>query len=127
MNNIIAIITARGGSKRIPGKNIKDFLGKPMLSYAIEAYKEANLFTEIMVSTDSAEIAEIAIRSGAHVPFMRSQKTADDFAGTYDVVEEVIVNYKNRGREFDYVCCVYPCVVCHMGTVRWAREIYDKF
>ena len=110
MNNIIAIITARGGSKRIPGKNIKDFMGKPMLSYAIEACIEANLFTEIMVSTDSEDIANIALRSGAHVPFMRSQKTADDFASTYDVVEEVMVNYKNRGREFDYVCCVYPCV-----------------
>ena len=110
MQNSIAIIPARGGSKRIPEKNMKNFLGKPMLSYAIKACKDAELFSEIMVSTDSHEIAEIALNHGAQVPFMRSQKTADDFATTFDVLEEVIFNYKKENREFDYVCCVYPCV-----------------
>lgn len=110
MRSAIAIITARGGSKRIPKKNIKDFFGKPMLSYAINACKSSGVFTEIMVSTDSDEIAETAGNCGAAVPFMRSPKTSDDFASTYDVLEEVVNNYKDRGREFDYVCCVYPCV-----------------
>jgi len=110
MQNTIAIITARGGSKRIPMKNIKDFFGKPMLSYAINACKDSGLFSEIMVSTDSDEIAYTAKKNGAHVPFMRSQKTADDFATTFDVLEEVIANYKKNGQEFDYICCVYPCV-----------------
>ncbi len=108
--NIIAIITARGGSKRIPGKNIKPFLGKPMLNYAIDACKTSEIFSEIMISTDSDEIAEIALGNGAQVPFMRSPKTSDDFATTYDVLEEVVLNYKNAGKEFDYICCIYPCV-----------------
>ena len=110
MKNIIAIITARGGSKRIPKKNIKEFFGKPMLSYAINACKDSDVFSEIMVSTDSDEIAEVAKKNGAHIPFMRSQKTADDFATTFDVLEEVISNYKKEGQDFDHVCCIYPCV-----------------
>jgi N-acylneuraminate cytidylyltransferase len=110
MQNIIAIITARGGSKRIPKKNIKEFFGKPMLSYAINACKDSRIFSEIMVSTDSDEIAEVARNSGAQVPFMRSPKTADDFATTFDVLEEVINNYKNKEQEFNYLCCIYPCV-----------------
>jgi N-acylneuraminate cytidylyltransferase len=116
MQNIIAIIPARGGSKRIPQKNIKSFFGKPMLSYAINACKDAGIFSEIMVSTDCDEIAKVAMNNGACVPFMRSQKTADDFATTFDVLEEVISNYKKDKREFDYVCCVYPCVPFLSGT-----------
>jgi N-acylneuraminate cytidylyltransferase len=115
MKNVRAIITARGGSKRIPRKNIKEFFGKPMLGYAIGACIEAGIFSEIMVSTDCPEIAEVARKYGAQVPFMRSQKTADDFATTYDVLEEVIANYKKVEREFDYVCCVYPCVPFLVG------------
>jgi len=110
MKNAIAIITARGGSKRIPKKNIKDFFGKPMLSYAINACKDSGIFSGIMVSTDSEEIAEVARNSGANIPFMRSLKTADDFATTFDVLEEVINNYKKKGQEYNYVCCIYPCV-----------------
>lgn len=106
----IAIITARGGSKRIPRKNIKDFMGKPMLAYAIEAAKGAGVFDEVMVSTDDDEIAAIARRYGAEVPFMRSDKTADDHATTFDVLEEVIHRYREIGKDFDTVCCVYPCV-----------------
>lgn len=107
---MIAIITARGGSKRIPKKNIKDFMGKPMLAYAIEAAKGSGIFDEVMVSTDSGEIAGVAREYGASVPFMRSERTSNDFATTYDVLEEVISEYKGLGRDFDTVCCIYPCV-----------------
>ena len=110
MKNAIAIITARGGSKRIPKKNIKEFFGKPMLAYAIDACKKSGVFLEIMVSTDSDEIADVARKFGANVPFMRSAATASDFATTYDVLEEVIARYRHEGRQFDVVCCVYPCV-----------------
>ena len=86
----IAIITARGGSKRIPRKNIKDFLGKPILAYSIEAAIKCGMFDEVMVSTDDEEIAEIARKYGAKVPFFRSEKTSNDFATTNDVLLEVI-------------------------------------
>lgn len=76
-NKRLAIITARGGSKRIPGKNVKSFCGKPIIAYSICAALESGLFTEVMVSTDSEEIAEIARQYGAKVPFMRSEKTSD--------------------------------------------------
>lgn len=108
--SMIAIITARGGSKRIPKKNIKEFMGKPMLAYAIEAAKEAEIFDEVMVSTDSEEIADVARKYGAAVPFMRSERTSNDFAITYDVLKEVLEGYGKLGREFDNLCCIYPCV-----------------
>lgn len=104
----IAIIPARGGSKRIPKKNIKSFLGKPIISYPIEAALKSKLFNEIMVSTDDEEIAEISKMLGASVPFLRSKKNSDDFATTVDVLLEVIEEYKKLGKVFDYVCCIYP-------------------
>ena len=104
----IAIITARGGSKRIPRKNIKDFLGKPILAYSIEAALESGIFDEVMVSTDDAEIAEIARKYGAKVPFMRSNATSNDFATTSDVLLEVLSKYKEANMVFDYGCCIYP-------------------
>ena len=104
----IAIITARGGSKRIPKKNIKEFLGKPIIAYSIEAALSSGAFDEVMVSTDSEEIAEVARRYGASVPFMRSEKTSDDYATTTDVLLEVLDEYKKRGMEFDYMACLYP-------------------
>lgn len=104
----IAIITARGGSKRIPRKNIKDFLGKPIITYSIEAALESGVFDEVMISTDDEEIADIAKKAGATVPFMRSEKTSGDFATTADVIEEVLSSYADLGKEFDYVCCIYP-------------------
>ena len=104
----VAIITARGGSKRIPHKNIKPFLGKPIIAYSIEAAKAAGCFDEVMVSTDDEEIAEIARNYGAVVPFMRSVENSDDFSTTRDVVREVLKQYKEVGREFDYACCIYP-------------------
>lgn len=104
----LAIITARGGSKRIPRKNIKPFLGKPILAYSIEAALDSGLFDEVMVSTEDEEIAEIAKKYGAKVPFYRSEKTAGDFATTNDVLLEVLEEYKKLGREFDEACCIYP-------------------
>ena len=104
----LAMITARGGSKRIPRKNIKEFNGKPIIAYSIEAALSSGVFDEVMVSTDDEEIAEIAKKYGAKVPFYRSEKTANDFATTVDVIEEVLNTYKDRGEEFDIFCCIYP-------------------
>lgn len=106
----VAIITARGGSKRIPRKNVKAFMGRPMIAYAIAAAKDSGLFDEVMVSTDDAEIAEIAKAHGAAVPFLRSAATANDFATTNDVLKEVLGEYAKRGRTFESFCCIYPCV-----------------
>ena len=107
-NSSIAIITSRGNSKRIPRKNIKEFCGKPIINYSIEAALHSGLFTEVMVSTDDEEIAEIAKRAGAQVPFMRSSATASDYASTDDVILEVLNRYKELGREFETFCCLYP-------------------
>ena len=104
----LAIITARGGSKRIPRKNIKEFCGKPIIAYSIEAALEAGVFDEVMVSTDDEEIAEIAMKYGAKVPFYRSEATANDFATTNDVIWEVLEEYEKRGQVFDAFCCMYP-------------------
>ncbi len=108
MTKKIAIITARGGSKRIPRKNIKDFCGQPIIQYSIEAALQAGCFDEVMVSTDDAEIAEISKSCGATVPFFRSQKNSDDFTTTADVLREVILEYKQRGQIFDFLCGIYP-------------------
>lgn len=104
----IAIITARGGSKRIPKKNIKDFCGKPIIAYSIIAALDSGIFDEVMVSTDSEEIADIAKLYGANIPFMRSEKTASDYATTRDVLMEVLSEYQKRGRFFDDMTCIYP-------------------
>lgn len=104
----LAIITARGGSKRIPRKNIKEFCGKPIIAYSIEAALESGCFDEVMCSTDDVEIAEVAKAYGAIVPFMRSADTSNDFATTADVLNEVIAEYQRRGKYFEYFCCLYP-------------------
>lgn len=106
--NAIAIITARGGSKRIPRKNIKEFLGKPIIEYSIDAALQSKLFEEVMVSTDDEEIADIARKAGAVVPFYRSANTSNDFATTADVILEVLTEYEKLGQRFEYVCCLYP-------------------
>ena len=103
----IAIIPARGGSKRIPRKNIKPFMGKPIIAYSIEAALQSGLFEEVMVSTDDEEIAGIACKYGAKVPFMRSAEMSNEYAGTDDVILEVLRKYKEQGREFETVCCIY--------------------
>ncbi|MCK4677196.1 MAG: pseudaminic acid cytidylyltransferase [Bacteroidales bacterium] len=102
----LAIIPARGGSKRIPRKNIKDFLGKPIIAYSIETALQSGLFQEVMVSTDNEDIAAIAKQYGAKIPFIRTNKNADDFATLADVVEEVVQNYDKLGKNFDYYCCI---------------------
>lgn len=104
----IAIITARGGSKRIPRKNIKLFCGIPIIAYSIRAALASHIFDEVMVSTDDEEIATIAKKYGASIPFMRSNENSDDFATTGDVLAEVIEEYKKIGKQFDYICCIYP-------------------
>lgn len=104
----LAVITARGGSKRIPKKNIKEFCGKPILSYSITAAVESGLFDEVMVSTDSKEIAGLAVQYGASVPFMRSEATANDYATTDDVLKEVLSEYEKRGKRFEVIVCIYP-------------------
>jgi len=105
----LCIIPARGGSKRIPKKNINFFLGKPIIAYSIEAALNSGLFDAVMVSTDDAEIAEIAKNYGAKVPFMRSNKTADDYATTFEVIEEVLLQYQKINEVFEYTCCLYAC------------------
>lgn len=104
----ICIIPARGGSKRIPRKNIKIFVDKPIIAYSIIAAVESQAFTEVMVSTDDMEIANIAKKYGAKVPFFRSPETSDDHAMTVPVLLEVLDNYSEIGRSFDFVCCLYP-------------------
>jgi N-acylneuraminate cytidylyltransferase len=100
----LCIIPARGGSKRIPRKNIRNFLGKPIIAYSIKACQESGLFDRIVVSTDDQEIAKVAKAYGAEVPFLRSVENSDDYATTIDVIEEV---YQRLGNEYDEVCCVY--------------------
>ncbi len=104
----IAMITARGGSKRIPRKNIKEFCGKPILAYSIEAALESGVFDEVMISTEDDEIAEIAQKYGASFPFRRSAEMAGDHAMTIDVMLEVVNEYKKLGKEPESVCCIYP-------------------
>ncbi len=123
MHNL-CIIPARGGSKRIPRKNIKDFLGKPIIAYSIEAALESGLFEEVMVSTEDAEIAAIAKQYGAAVPFMRSADTANDFAGTDDVLKEVLHEYKKQGKEFDVVCCIYA--TAPFVTIENLKKAYEQ-
>lgn len=104
----VAIITARGGSKRMPRKNIRSFLGKPIIAYSIEAALGSGIFNDVMVSTDDEEIAAVAKAAGATVPFMRSAKNSDDFSTTADVLMEVLDTYATMGKHFDYACCCYP-------------------
>lgn len=108
MSKNLCIIPARGGSKRIPRKNIKLFLGKPIIAYSIEAAIKSNIFDEVMVSTDDEEIANIAKKFGAKYPFNRSEKNANDFSSTEDVIIEVLEYYEKKNIKFEYVCCIYP-------------------
>lgn len=107
MSNV-AIITARGGSKRIPRKNIKEFCGQPIIAYSIQAALASGCFDEVMVSTDDEEIKEVALKYGAKVPFMRSDATSNDYATTQDVVMEVLEDYRKMDVDFEYACCIYP-------------------
>ncbi len=105
--NAIAIIPARGGSKRIPQKNIKSFFGKPLISYSIEVAIASQIFDKIIVSTDDEQIAEISKKYGAEVPFVRPAQLSDDFTGTNEVVNHAISYLEHQGEEYDYVCTIY--------------------
>ena len=119
----IAVITARGGSKRIKGKNIRSFCGKPIICYSIEAALESGIFEEVMVSTDSKEIAEIAGAAGAKIPFMRSEATSGDHATTADVLKEVLDAYEKQGKSFSELCCIYP--TAPFVTPQKLKEAYE--
>lgn len=123
----LCIIPARGGSKRIPRKNIKNFLGKPIIAYSIEAALNTGLFDEVMVSTDDMEIAEVAKQYGAKVPFMRSAEAANDYASTRDVLNEVVSEYQNRGQLFDAICCVYATApLITSDDIVGAHELFNN-
>lgn len=121
----VAIITARGGSKRIPRKNIKDFNGRPIIAYSIEAALQSGVFEEVMVSTDDPEIAEIAKGCGAQVPFLRSAGNSDDHATTADVIAEVMDRYTGEGRRFDDVCILYP--TAPFITAERLKDSYERY
>lgn len=122
--SVLCIITARGGSKRIPKKNIKDFCGQPIIAYSIKAALDSKLFDEVMVSTDSEEIADIAKKFGAVIPFMRSERNSDDHSTTADVLLEVVASYRSCGKEFDYICCIYP--TAPFVTAGKLRQAFEK-
>jgi pseudaminic acid cytidylyltransferase len=120
----IAIIPARGGSKRIPRKNIKDFLGKPMIAYAIETALKSNLFDKVIVSTDDKEIAEIAKKYGAEVPFIRPKELADDHAITVAVLSHSVSELKKMSIDAEYVCCIYPCTP--MLSIQDLQDMFEE-
>ena len=123
----VAIIPARGGSKRIPRKNIKTFCGKPILTYSVEAALKSKLFDEVMVSTDDAEIAEVAKNCGASIPFMRSADTANDYAILKDVLNEVLAKYAELGKRFNEVCCILPTApLMDSDDIIKSHEILEK-
>ncbi|WP_368152514.1 pseudaminic acid cytidylyltransferase [Aeromonas sp. R2-4] len=106
----IAIIPARGGSKRIPRKNIRPFCGQPMLAYAIQAAQQSSCFSKVVVSTDDEEIAEVARQLGAEVPFLRPANLADDHTGTTPVVIDTIQRLDQLGIQAEHYCCIYATV-----------------
>jgi len=105
--NAVAIIPARGGSKRIPKKNIKEFHGKPLIAYSIETALASNLFEKVVVTTDDEEIAQTSKEYGAQVPFIRPKELSDDFTGTVDVVNHAAEYLESQGERFDYICTIY--------------------
>lgn len=123
----VAIITARGGSKRIPKKNIKEFCGKPIIAYSILAALESHVFDEVMVSTDSEEIAEVAKRYEANVPFLRSEATSNDYATTADVIAEVLNKYEETNKHFEAFACIYPTAPFVKGNrLAEAADLLDE-
>jgi pseudaminic acid cytidylyltransferase len=118
----VAIIPARGGSKRVPRKNVKLLAGKPAIAYPIELALNVGLFDRVIVSTDDPEIAEISQRFGAEVPFVRSSKLSDDFTVTVDVIADAASQIRHHGGNFDYICCLYP-----VTPLLDARRIVQSF
>jgi pseudaminic acid cytidylyltransferase len=122
----LCIIPARGGSKRIPGKNIRDFCGKPMIAYAIEAARSSNIFSKIIVSTDSSQIAEVARSCGASTPFSRPANLSDDYTPTISVIRHAISEAERAGELFDKVCCLYPTVpLIQPGDIASGLEVLN--
>jgi len=124
MAKSIAIIPARGGSKRIPRKNIKEFFGKPLIAYSIEVALASKLFEKVVVSTDDEEIAKIAKHHGAEVPFIRPKVLSDDFTGTFDVIDHAIAYLKEKGEHYDFVCTIYA--TAPLLQAKYLSEAYDK-
>lgn len=123
----IAMITARGGSKRIPRKNIREFCGKPILAYSIEAALNSGVFDEVMISTEDDEIAKFAQEYGAVFPFRRSDEMAGDHAMTIDVMLEVVNEYKKAGKSPESVCCIYPTApFVTAEKFRKANTLFEK-
>lgn len=122
--NAIAIIPARGGSKRIPRKNIKDFHGKPLIAYSIEVALKSELFEKVIVTTDDEEIASIARKYGAQVPFIRPRELSDDFTGTADVINHAIKYLEGQGESYEYICTIYA--TAPFLQERYLIEGYEK-
>ena len=128
MSNTLCIIPARGGSKRIPKKNIKEFHGKPIIAYSIETALKSGLFKEVMVSTDCTEVKKISQMNGAKVPFLRSEINSNDFATTVDVVNEVVEVYRKMGQTFDEICVLYPCApFVSAADLMSAKRMLEKY
>lgn len=120
-NRALCVIPARGGSKRIPRKNVKDFLGKPLIAYSIEAALNSGVFERVIVSTDDAEIADVAVKFGAQVPFVRDAALSDDYATSSDAVADAAT----RLGGYAHVCCLYATAPLITGEI--LREAYGKF
>lgn len=118
----IAIIPARSGSKGIKDKNIKELCGKPLIAYSIESALRSGMFDTVMVSTDSKKYADIAGKFGAEVPFLRSEATSADTAGSWDMVKEVLDGYRKREKEFDTFCLLQPT-----SPLRTAEDIKEAY
>lgn len=124
-DKLLAVIPARGGSKRIPRKNIKDFLGRPLISYSIDVALESGLFADVIVSTDDVEIAEVAKKCGATVPFMRDANLANDFAGTNEVMADALYKMKDLGKEYRGICLIYA--TAPLLTANHLKKAAQKF
>jgi N-acylneuraminate cytidylyltransferase len=123
----LCVIPARGGSKRIPRKNIREFCGKPMIAWSIEAAKECGCFDQIIVSTDDSEIAAVSRHWGAGVPFMRPAELADDFAGTTPVVAHAVRWYQDHGQELAAVCCLYATApFVELADIKQGLKLLDQ-
>jgi pseudaminic acid cytidylyltransferase len=120
----VAIIPARGGSKRIPRKNIKDFCGQPIIAYSIQAAQESGLFDRIIVSTDDSEIAKVSKHYGAEVPFIRPASLSDDYTGTVRVINHAINWLIKNSEDVGYVCCIYA--TAPLIQPKYLQEGYKK-
>ncbi|MCF8038375.1 MAG: pseudaminic acid cytidylyltransferase [Desulfohalobiaceae bacterium] len=120
----IAVIPARGGSKRIPRKNIKNFCGQPIIAYSIQAAQESGLFDRIIVSTDDEEIAEVSRLYGAEIPFMRPKELADDYTGTNAIVKHALKWFRDQNVPVEYACCIYA--TAPFIQVKYLQQGFDK-